>query len=87
MPTARSAATGEDTDTSVTRIARFVASMSAKRAHARDDAPLIEAFLDMMSAERGASINTLAAYRRDLIDFSAARAKTGAISKPRRANR
>lgn len=32
-------------------------------------APLIEAFLDMMSAERGASANTLAAYRRDLVDF------------------
>jgi integrase/recombinase XerD len=30
---------------------------------------LIEAFLDMMSAERGASANTLAAYRRDLLDF------------------
>jgi integrase/recombinase XerD len=30
---------------------------------------LIEAFLDMMSAERGASTNTIAAYRRDLIDF------------------
>ncbi len=34
-----------------------------------DNAHLIEAFLDMMSAERGSSINTLAAYRRDLIDF------------------
>jgi len=32
-------------------------------------AELIEAFLDMMSAERGASINTLSAYRRDLLDF------------------
>lgn len=32
---------------------------------------LIEAFLDMMSAERGASANTLAAYRRDLLDFLA----------------
>jgi integrase/recombinase XerD len=30
---------------------------------------LIEAFLEMMSAERGASTNTLAAYRRDLLDF------------------
>ena len=35
-----------------------------------DSAHLIEAFLDMMSAERGSSINTLAAYRRDLIDFA-----------------
>ncbi|HVV64167.1 MAG TPA: site-specific tyrosine recombinase XerD [Rhizomicrobium sp.] len=32
-------------------------------------APLIEAFLDMMGAERGASANTIAAYRRDLLDF------------------
>jgi integrase/recombinase XerD len=31
---------------------------------------LIEAFLDMMGAERGASANTLAAYRRDLADFA-----------------
>jgi len=37
---------------------------------ARDSAHLIEAFLDMMSAERGASPNTLAAYRRDLLDFA-----------------
>ncbi|HEY4115105.1 MAG TPA: site-specific tyrosine recombinase XerD [Rhizomicrobium sp.] len=35
----------------------------------RDGAHLIENFLDMMSAERGASANTLAAYRRDLLDF------------------
>lgn len=35
-----------------------------------DDNSLIESFLDMMSAERGASINTLSAYRRDLLDFS-----------------
>ena len=34
-------------------------------------AALIESFLDMMSAERGASINTIAAYRRDLLDFGA----------------
>jgi integrase/recombinase XerD len=38
---------------------------------ARDSAYLIESFLDMMGAERGASANTLAAYRRDLVDFSA----------------
>ncbi|MCP5411031.1 MAG: site-specific tyrosine recombinase XerD [Alphaproteobacteria bacterium] len=36
-----------------------------------DSAHQIEAFLDMMSAERGASANTLAAYRRDLADFAA----------------
>jgi integrase/recombinase XerD len=35
------------------------------------NAALIENFLDMMSAERGASINTIAAYRRDLLDFCA----------------
>jgi integrase/recombinase XerD len=32
---------------------------------------LIEAFLEMLAAERGASANTLAAYRRDLADFLA----------------
>ena len=35
-----------------------------------DSTFLIEAFLDMMSAERGAGANTLAAYRRDLADFA-----------------
>src|ERR1700759_1736264 len=35
-----------------------------------DSANLVEAFLDMMSAERGAGANTLAAYRRDLVDFA-----------------
>jgi integrase/recombinase XerD len=32
---------------------------------------LIELFLDMLAAERGAAGNTLAAYRRDLTDFAA----------------
>lgn len=41
------------------------------------DATLIESFLDMMGAERGASINTLSAYRRDLLDFSDQRARRG----------
>ena len=36
----------------------------------KQSAYLIESFLDMMGAERGAGANTLAAYRRDLIDFS-----------------
>jgi integrase/recombinase XerD len=36
------------------------------------DARLIELFLDMLAAERGASRNTLDAYRRDLEDFAAA---------------
>jgi integrase/recombinase XerD len=38
----------------------------------QSDANLIELFLEMIAAERGASENTLAAYRRDLEDFSAA---------------
>jgi integrase/recombinase XerD len=38
---------------------------------------LIELFLDMIAAERGASVNTLDAYRRDLADFSADLASTG----------
>ena len=35
------------------------------------DQTLIELFLDMLAAERGAGVNTLAAYRRDLEDLSA----------------
>jgi integrase/recombinase XerD len=42
----------------------------ARQPHARDET-LIELFLDMIAAERGASRNTLDAYRRDLADFSA----------------
>src|SRR5688572_14080110 len=43
---------------------------------------LIELFLDMIAAERGASRNTLDAYRRDLTDFSADLAKAdGSIAK------
>ncbi|MEJ0025594.1 MAG: site-specific tyrosine recombinase XerD [Rhizomicrobium sp.] len=42
---------------------------------------LIEAFLDMMGAERGASINTIAAYRRDLLDFAAHCAGEGASAR------
>jgi integrase/recombinase XerD len=38
---------------------------------------LIELFLDMIAAERGASRNTLDAYRRDLADFSADLGRTG----------
>ncbi len=41
------------------------------RAKASANPGLIENFLDMMSAERGASINTISAYRRDLLDFCA----------------
>lgn len=45
------------------------------------DAGLIEAFLDMMSAERGAGLNTLSAYRRDLLDFAGFRAGKGGGAK------
>jgi integrase/recombinase XerD len=38
---------------------------------------LIESFLEMMSAERGAGANTLAAYRRDLVAFSKEISKLG----------
>ena len=38
---------------------------------------LIELFLDMLAAERGASANTLDAYRRDLTDFAADLAAAG----------
>ena len=31
---------------------------------------LIELFLDMLVAERGAALNTIEAYRRDLTDFA-----------------
>jgi integrase/recombinase XerD len=36
-----------------------------------NDATLIDLFLDMLAAERGASVNTLDAYRRDLAGFAA----------------
>lgn len=36
---------------------------------AETEAHLVEAFLEMMSAERGAAANTIAAYRRDLDDY------------------
>src|SRR5262249_13768356 len=67
----------ETSNASCACTARAAAPMSAPRVLARGDAPLIESFLDMMSAERGASANTLAAYRRDLVDFSASRAGAG----------
>jgi integrase/recombinase XerD len=41
------------------------------RPKAAGNETLIELFLDMIAAERGASVNTLDAYRRDLADFSA----------------
>jgi integrase/recombinase XerD len=39
------------------------------------DRALLDSFLDMMSAERGASRNTLDAYRRDILDFAASCAR------------
>jgi integrase/recombinase XerD len=42
----------------------------ARRARPSDDR-LIELYLDMLAAERGAAVNTLDAYRRDLADFAA----------------
>lgn len=48
-------------------------------------AGLIEAFLEMMSAERGAAANTLAAYQRDLGDYAAFLFARG--SDPMRAER
>ena len=57
----------------------------AERALPSDGARLIESFLDMMSAERGAGANTLAAYRRDLLDFGGSLAAPAARSSvPRR---
>ena len=47
--------------------------MSAPRADPA--APLIESFLEAMAAERGASRNTIEAYRRDLDDYAAFLAK------------
>jgi integrase/recombinase XerD len=48
--------------------------MTASRAEASG---IIENFLDMMSAERGASRNTLSAYARDLTDFAGSLARQG----------
>ena len=47
------------------------------RRQRQSDETLIELYLDMLAAERGAAANTLAAYRRDLEDFSADLAKAG----------
>ena len=44
---------------------------------ATSDQTLIELFLDMVAAERGGAKNTLAAYARDLADFSAEIGKAG----------
>jgi integrase/recombinase XerD len=44
---------------------------SMGRQKANSDQSLIELFLDMLAAERGAGVNTLSAYGRDLADFAA----------------
>ncbi len=44
--------------------------MNPRAPAATQNAALIEAFLDMMVSERGASNNTIAAYRRDLMDLA-----------------
>ncbi|MFP4126749.1 MAG: site-specific tyrosine recombinase XerD [Alphaproteobacteria bacterium] len=52
--------------------------MSASRAEgASTVAPAVDAFLDMLAAERGAAANTLDAYRRDLARWSAYCARRG----------
>ena len=56
-------------------------SRQSRSAMKRRQHGLIEAFLEMMSAERGAGANTLAAYRRDLVDF-AGFAKGGPRCRP-----
>jgi integrase/recombinase XerD len=55
-------------------------SAARKAAGGTRDAGLQEAFLEMLAAERGASSNTLSAYRRDLDDFRAASGRLAAAS-------
>src|SRR4029079_10603280 len=80
VPLRRSSSARDDSDHSAGQA--FAASLirppsrMARRPHATGES-LIELFLDMLAAERGASTNTLDAYRRDLADFSADLAKTG----------
>lgn len=45
--------------------------MSAARTSRGSDSGTVELFLDMLTTERGASANTLDAYRRDLKDYAA----------------
>jgi len=47
------------------------------RAADSSDTRFLDLFLDMLAAERGAAVNTLAAYRRDLDDFAACLAAAG----------
>ncbi len=55
--------------------------LAAARAAPPSDARLVALFLDMLAAERGAENNTLAAYGRDLADFTAYLAAAGRTAK------
>jgi integrase/recombinase XerD len=65
----------------MTRTAPRAASRAADGAAQPSDGRLIALFLDMLAAERGAALNTLAAYRRDLADFASYLAGAGATVK------
>ncbi len=49
----------------------------ARRTTGRSDERLVALYLDMLAAERGAQANTLAAYGRDLADFTAYLGRAG----------
>jgi integrase/recombinase XerD len=55
--------------------------MRMARQTKQSDQTLIELFLDMLAAERGAGVNTLSAYRRDLEDLSAMLRAKSSIAK------
>ena len=48
----------------------------------QSDETLIELYLDMLAAERGAAANTLAAYRRDLAGFFRRSCQSGRARSP-----
>ena len=65
----------------VREMVRATARSNARTAR-QSDARLVALYLDMLAAERGAEKNTLAAYGRDLEDFSAhLKAAGGSIAK------
>ena len=55
-----------------------VAASDRHHSPGRDAGPAAEAFLEMMAAERGASLNTIAAYARDLEGFAEFAVASGA---------
>jgi integrase/recombinase XerD len=57
-----------------------VTSSGSSRGEEKPDRNLIEQFLEMMSAERGAAANTLAAYERDLGEYAAFLRQRGTAS-------